>query len=210
MKNVMLDLETFGNTSDSVIVAIGAVRFSKEGISDDSFYVNVDPNDCQDHGLTISASTVLWWLEQSEEARQAITKPKKISLKDALAGFSHWMKCMGDDDGPDRKERPRRRAEDPLLDRTGQRGTNYNSQTIKVWGNGSDFDNKLLSTAYEKIGWKHLIPWNFRNNRCYRTVKNLYPSVKMKRSGDHHNALDDAKSQANHLLELLKIGDITI
>lgn len=190
MKNVMLDLETFGNASDSVIVAIGAVRFSKEGISDDSFYVNVDPNDCQDHGLTISASTVLWWLEQSEEARQAITKPKKISLKDALAGFSHWMKCTGDDDGSG--------------------GTNYNSQTIKVWGNGSDFDNKLLSTAYEKIGWKHSIPWNFRNNRCYRTVKNLYPSVKMKRSGDHHNALDDAKSQANHLLELLKIGDITI
>lgn len=181
----MLDLETFGNASDSVIVAIGAVRFSKDGISDDSFYVNVDPTDCQGYGLTISASTVLWWLEQSEEAREAITKPKKAYLKDALAGFSHWMKCIGDDDG------------------TG--GTNYNSKSIKVWGNGSDFDNKLLATAYEKIGWGNSIPWNFRNNRCYRTVKNLYPSIKMKRSGDHHNALDDAKSQANHLLNMLPL-----
>ena len=177
MKNVMLDLETFGNTTDSVIVAIGAVIFSKEGVSDDSFYINVDPTDCQKHGLTISASTVLWWLQQSEEARVAITKPEKIPLKEALEKFSSWLfawRKPGDKQGDD----------------------------VAIWGNGSDFDNALLARAYEKIG--HQVPWNFRHNRCYRTIKSLYPNTKMKRSGDHHNALDDAESQAKHLLEIYR------
>jgi hypothetical protein len=181
-KNVMLDLETFGNTTDSVVVAIGAVSFSRDGISEkkDSFYINVDPADCQKHGLTISASTVLWWLEQSEEARIAITKPDKTPLKEALAAFSDWMKHLFH----------------------GTEATDDNSKNVNVWGNGSDFDNKLLSTAYEKIGLGDSVPWNFRNNRCYRTIKNLYPNIKMQRSGDHHNALDDAESQAKHLLDI--------
>lgn len=69
-----------------------------------------------------------------------------------------------------------------------------------VWGNGADFDNSIMAAAYYatmiKPGWK---PYN---SRCYRTIKNLAPSIVMKRGGTHHNALDDAKSQAIHLLEV--------
>lgn len=75
------------------------------------------------------------------------------------------------------------------------------SAEIVVWGNGSDFD---LSIAREVYDVCHLpMPWKFWNHRCYRTVKNLFPGVPMERSGTHHNAVDDAKSQALHLMKML-------
>ncbi len=49
-------------------------------------------------------------------------------------------------------------------------------------------------------------PWNFWNNRCYRTLKNLHPKIELVRTGVHHHALADAKTQALHLLEILKRG----
>ena len=68
---------------------------------------------------------------------------------------------------------------------------------VKLWGNGSDFDNALLAEAYRRIDQP--IPWKFWNNRCYRTMKSLFPGVKLEREGTHHNALDDAIYQAKHL-----------
>jgi exodeoxyribonuclease VIII len=52
------------------------------------------------------------------------------------------------------------------------------------------------------------VPWQFWNSRCYRTVKSLYPDNKLKRSGTYHNAVDDAESQARHLIELLAKADL--
>lgn len=70
-----------------------------------------------------------------------------------------------------------------------------------VWGNGSDFDNVILANAYKKCGID--VPWKFYNNRCYRTIKNLNRDIKMDRIGTHHNAVDDAESQARHLMRIL-------
>lgn len=72
----------------------------------------------------------------------------------------------------------------------------------EVWGNGSDFDNVLLASAYEAVGIP--LPWKFWNNRCYRTLKNLRPDIRLERVGTHHNALDDAKTQAIHAIQLLR------
>jgi hypothetical protein len=71
----------------------------------------------------------------------------------------------------------------------------------KVWGNGSDFDNAILAHAYAKLGME--TPWKFWNSRCYRTTCDLLSAQQRKQEGVHHNALDDAKSQAKHLVELL-------
>lgn len=71
-----------------------------------------------------------------------------------------------------------------------------------VWGNGASFDNTILANAYSKIGTEQ--PWKFWNDRCYRTIKSLYPDVEMDRKGTHHNALDDAETQALHLIEIAK------
>ena len=72
----------------------------------------------------------------------------------------------------------------------------------KVWGNGADFDQPILSAAYDACGLP--VPWKFYHSRCYRTVKNLAPTVALKRVGTYHNALDDAKSQAVHLQRVLR------
>jgi len=72
----------------------------------------------------------------------------------------------------------------------------------EVWGDGAAFDNTILSSAYGLL--KIQKPWKFWNDRCYRTIKNLYPDVEMTRTGTHHNAVDDAESQALHLIEVCK------
>ena len=71
---------------------------------------------------------------------------------------------------------------------------------VRVWGNGAAFDNVILASAYRVLGKP--APWKFYNDRCYRTMKSLCPQVPMPRTGTQHNALDDARSQAAHLIEI--------
>lgn len=71
-----------------------------------------------------------------------------------------------------------------------------------VWGNGAPFDNVVLSNAYDACEINR--PWHYSADRCYRTVKDMYPNIKKSpRIGTHHNALDDAINQANHLIDIL-------
>lgn len=69
-----------------------------------------------------------------------------------------------------------------------------------IWGNGSDFDNAILAAAYEKTMIS--LPWLFWNNRCYRTLKNMRWEIPCVNGGVKHNALDDAKAQAVHLMAM--------
>lgn len=71
-----------------------------------------------------------------------------------------------------------------------------------IWGNGANFDNAILSNAYKAAGYEQ--PWPYYNDRCYRTVAALRRDIKRARVGTHHNALDDAKTQAQHLIEILR------
>jgi len=70
----------------------------------------------------------------------------------------------------------------------------------KVWGNGSDFDNLLLSVAFDKVGTP--APWKYWQNACYRTVKGLVPSIPADPYGTAHVAVDDAVKQAMHLIKI--------
>ena len=72
-----------------------------------------------------------------------------------------------------------------------------------VWGNGSDFDNVILRSAFERSGLP--VPWSHKSNRCYRTLSSLYPDVPYTRHGVPHCALDDAKSQALHAMTILRM-----
>ena len=80
-----------------------------------------------------------------------------------------------------------------------------NDEDPIVWGNGADFDNTILANAYRTLAIP--VPWEFWNNRCYRTVQALHPDIKMERNGTYHNALDDAESQARHLMRILSAVD---
>lgn len=74
MEDVMLDLETFGTRHDAMIVQIGACYFDREtGKIGDTFKGNiVYGNDADGDRFSIDQSTVMWWLNQSAEARESI------------------------------------------------------------------------------------------------------------------------------------------
>jgi DNA polymerase III epsilon subunit-like protein len=73
--------------------------------------------------------------------------------------------------------------------------------TVRIWANGTDFDIPLLySLAYEH----NLAPaWKYSNVRDYRTVSRLFPGVPKDANPEAHNALSDARTQANHLIRIL-------
>lgn len=81
------------------------------------------------------------------------------------------------------------------------------TDTVRVWGNGAAFDNVILASAYRAC--RLPVPWRYYNDRCYRTVKAQHPATELRRFGTHHNALDDAESQARHLLAMLTADTVT-
>jgi hypothetical protein len=72
--------------------------------------------------------------------------------------------------------------------------------SVTVWGNGAAFDNVKLSNAYRRLGMP--IPWHFRNDRCYRTIKAEAAEVKYPREQIAHCALADARAQVEHLFAI--------
>lgn len=67
----------------------------------------------------------------------------------------------------------------------------------EIWGNGATFDAPVLRAAYEYLGIE--VPWNFRDERCYRTLKAEFGSmVELPAfTGKLHRGLHDATYQAN-------------
>lgn len=176
--HVMLDLETMGNTSNAAIVSIGAVVFSPvTGELGADFEVVVNLNSSAYYS-DIDASTVTWWLTQSEEARSIFSRETpKSSLKDALLELNQWFTGLGD------------------------------AKDIQVWGNGSGFDNVILMNAFKATRIKpNFMHWNDRDVRTIvemgRSILGIDPKTTFIRQGVHHSALDDAKFQAKYVSEI--------
>ncbi len=136
----------------------------------EEFYERIDAASAESIGLRMDVATVMWWLGQSEAARSEITQPGK-HIAIVLQEFRRFV--AGDE---------------PL------------NPEACIWGNGSEFDNVLLATAYDYA--QITLPWKYYNNRCYRTVKNLFPDFPKPEVVAHH-ALADAKAQAVHLMQMI-------
>ena len=76
----------------------------------------------------------------------------------------------------------------------------YAKGVKEVWANGPDFDCVILGSAYSQH--KEDLPWEYRHQRCFRTVRSLAPHIEYLRVGTAHNALDDAVSQVEHLFRM--------
>jgi hypothetical protein len=176
MKNVMVDLETRGNVPGCIYMSLGAVAFDLQtGEMDAGIYHVVHLRTAMEAFLFEQADTMTWWKKQEAAARKVLEECEDpavaISLTDSLRTMNAYVIKHG------------------------------GFKDCKVWGNGSDFDNAILASAYEAVKMKPA--WAFWNNRCYRTWKNLpgAPALK-RREGTYHNALDDARTQAVHLIEI--------
>lgn len=179
MSDVMLDLETLGTSAGCTILSIGAAQFGRDGLKG-SFYTVINRRSCLNAGLVEDPDTLAWWGRQSPEARKTLGEAgdpaASVPLGNALFQLDFWLSQVAGLEDIERK-------------------------TLKVWGNGADFDLPILAEAYRRAGFS--VPWAAYNGRCYRTLKNLMPAITLKRSGTHHNALSDAQSQAEHAVRLL-------
>ena len=87
-EHLMLDLETMGTDSYSSIVSIAAVEFDiNTGKTGNEFYSNVCLQSCLDSGLHVSGDTVMWWMSQSDEARNGLLD-ERHKLDVVLKAFS--------------------------------------------------------------------------------------------------------------------------
>lgn len=74
----------------------------------------------------------------------------------------------------------------------------------EVWGNGPLMDIALIEGMAQKYGHTDLIPWNFREVRCLRTLKMLAPDVERIKSTIPHSARHDAIAQGLWAAEMIK------
>lgn len=170
MNDVMLDLETMGTGPRAAIVAIGAVEFDlAAGVIGERFFRAVTLSSSMRMGGEIDADTVLWWMRQSDAAREQFASGGE-DISRALLDFAQWLGARA-----------------PVDD-------------VRVWGNGAAFDNVVLRSAYQAAYLEP--PWRFWNDRCYRTMKADHQDVEVHRVGVHHNARDDAETQARHMLAI--------
>lgn len=99
MNDLSLDLETFGTRPGSAIVGLGAVLFdTNTGEMSDKFYRAIHLATAVRVGLTMDAPTVLWWMGQPDEVRNAV-RFSAMDIVDALSDFSAWVtgQCSKDD-----------------------------------------------------------------------------------------------------------------
>lgn len=70
--------------------------------------------------------------------------------------------------------------------------------SLKVWGNSPSFDLVMLKNYYSVTPYKNA-PWKFYNERDFRTAVDIYKCKRVKPTVAH-NALEDAKAQAQTLI----------
>ena len=112
-----------------------------------------------------------WWNKQSDEAKQVLNSKYAVNPLVAIDLINGFL---GKND--------------------------ICKDSLRVWGNGSDFDNIILNDFFNDY---NAMSWQFHNNRCFRTIKSIFEVDKPKREGVHHNALDDAIHQVKHLQKIL-------
>lgn len=176
---IMVDIEALdSNAETAAVVSIGAVKFSFATLSlGDTFYMEIADHGLKDQlgrGRTMSLDTMIWWMCQSDQAREVLMPPviaqrqPRYNTPAVLDAFRAFVK-----------------------DASG------------VWGNGVTYDNITLRELYKT--YNQSCPWRWNADRCYRTYKNVHGDrAALERSGTHHNALDDAITQAKHLLAMYK------
>ena len=69
------------------------------------------------------------------------------------------------------------------------------NKEYQIWGNSARFDLGLMQDAYNKANID--IPWDFRKERCVRTLVSFNPEIKnnLEFTGTAHNALADCYHQ---------------
>lgn len=177
--DVMFDIETLSANPDAPILSIAAVPFNVDsGIvlpKEQCFHQHVKLEDELRLGTKPSASTLMWWLEQSVVARLGLVigQNSAAHTEDVALWLHNFLRANVSDLGK-----------------------------MRVWGNGANFDITLLEAFFRRA--EEELPWKFYNVRCYRTLKNLKPEACLWKPKVKHDALEDAYAQALNCISVVR------
>ncbi len=155
MKDIMVDIETYGMPPNGALLQIGACAFERdrqqavEELIVDSFVVSVSRKYydrlAEDSDWRVDEKTVAWWDMQSDAAKDALELNVVSSPREALQKFADWMKSVGFE-----KE-------------------HKNSQMVpQVWANPPTFDLAILNYGFDLC--KMARPWSYRQEKDARTA----------------------------------------
>lgn len=193
--HLMIDIETLAPTPNAAILSIGAIFFNPfeqedlEGIRTSCAYderryfdSHISMSSCISLKMDIAQSTIDWWADQSDEAREkTFDNPKQVHIKTALNQLAQFIKTWCGDKMP------------------------------YVWGNGASFDIVILENAYRDLGlpipWDFRGHMCYRTMKSI--IKDIHPNKFNEIKNTQydglidHCALDDAIYQVLQLQKML-------
>ncbi len=172
--NIMLDIETLGTEDGAAIIQVGAVRFDLYG----SGAISPDTFSCHVHWDSVNFGKIepdtLQWWLQQD----ADVRSRVFAQGDAIA----LRACL--------------RSLDAWVTRGGE--------LLTVWSCPPNFDLRLLRQAYERCDMVYRFPfWKERDMRTVREVFGMRAD-RPEFEGDKHDALDDARFQAQYLMNIVR------
>lgn len=178
----MIDTETLGRTPGSVVRSVAAVEFDpRTGETGRQKVWKIDLADSIRYGFKVEASTLKWWMMQSDEARREFVEGAETPLEDF---FEEFMEFLADTD---------------------------EEKDFTLWCLQLDFDVAMLRSMYSWYNLnvygcdEEVLPWNFRKVRDVRPYIDALDSAGLlpPKVADRHTPLADCLAQINcvHLVE---------
>lgn len=181
-KHVMIDTETLGRAPGSVVRSVAAVEFDPQtGETGRQKVWKIDLTDSIRYGFKVEASTLKWWMMQSDEARREFVEGAETPLEDF---FEEFMEFLADTD---------------------------EEKDFTLWCLQLDFDVAMLRSMYSWYNLnahgcdEEVLPWNFRKVRDVRPYMDALDNAGLlpPKVADRHTPLADCLAQINyvHLVE---------
>jgi 3' exoribonuclease, RNase T-like len=176
MNDIMLDIETLGTSPGYIVTSFCAIPFHLEGgTSSKNFYQSISIRSSLKAGLKIDPDTMIWWMRQSQEARDNFAGLNHCGkdLKETLLAFSEFLAQF--------------------------------ETELTLWGNGNRFDCGILEGAYNALSlsapWKTKLE---RDMRTYiMDYEYVYKPSDIR--GTIHDPMKDCEYQIDVLQEVYRL-----
>jgi hypothetical protein len=172
----MIDYETLGHIPPNLHSLSLGVVLFNAADFIKTGYWTFSMSDQIKRGREISADTLSWWMKQGPEAQTVLRQAHESRETEAMV-----MQSFHGWVGMESKK------------------------NLRVWSAGAGFDIPIIEHQLRENDLE--IPWMFWNHRCYRTMKSMFDiEAPVQRQGVKHNALDDAKYQAQCVQAYLRLN----
>lgn len=186
----MIDIETLDVCRKAIVLQVGLVIWNTNPESDESTEVlyaknfNLEIDSQIEEKRTMQFSTLKFWMEQSDAARDSVmTNDAQSGYGDEIPPTSRWM---------------------PGMFFTALKRLEQTYSPARWYAKGS-FDFNILESLAEDFRWKGELPWNFRTKRDLRSVLDFsYDAKNLKRDDVAHTGMDDARHQIRQLMMVRK------